>query len=428
MSDTSLFLNSQTETAFHLLVALLLGALIGLQRGWVTREQPAGERVAGIRTHTLTGLLGGISALLAARLTVWLLPMAFLVIAAVAISGYRVQTSQTRNYSITGVIGLLLTFTFGAMATSGEVVLAAMAAVITTIILDKKVEIHIALQKLQENELDAALKLLLISVVMLPLLPREGIGPGGVLNLYETWWMVVLIASISFIGYFAVRIAGTRKGLLFTSLFAGLGSSTALTLHFSRLARNSPGSIPLLAAGIMIACGTMFPRILLYCLLVNPALTEVLLIPLSGMALVLYAPALVIILRRQTADVAQPDLATNPLELQSAMVLGGLLVVIALLSQWLRQTFGDAGIYLLAAVSGISDVDAISLSLSRLSLAESLTIDVAAIGILIAVTINNIFKTLLTLTIGKPALALRVAVPMLLAVVVGFLLRWWLPI
>jgi uncharacterized membrane protein (DUF4010 family) len=445
-SHVSVFLNGQTETAFQLLVALLLGALIGLQRGWVTRQQPAGERVAGIRTHTLTGLFGGIAALLAAKLTVWLMPVMLLVIAAVAISGYRVQTSQTRNYSITGVIGLLLTFCFGAMATSGEAVLAAMAAVVTTIILDKKVEIHTALQKLQENELDAALKLLLISVVMLPLLPRHGIGPGGLLNLYEIWWMVVLIASISFIGYFSVRIAGPRKGLLFTSLFAGLSSSTALTLHFSRLARNSPASIPLLAAGIMIACGTMFPRILLYCLLVNPALTDILLVPILVMTLMLYIPALVISLRHQKTDApqpdaaqpdaaqpdaaqpnaAQPDLARNPLELQSALILGGLLVVIVLLSQWLSQTLGDTGIYLLAAISGISDVDAISLSLSRLSLADSLTVEVAATGILIAVTVNNIFKTLLTLMIGKPALAVRVALPMLLSVTTGFLLLWWL--
>jgi uncharacterized membrane protein (DUF4010 family) len=440
-SHVSVFLNGQTETAFQLLVALLLGALIGLQRGWVTRQQPAGERVAGIRTHTLTGLFGGISALLAAKMTVWLMPVMLLVIAAVAISGYRVQTTQTRNYSITGVIGLLLTFCFGAMATSGEAVLAAMAAVVTTIILDKKVEIHTALQKLQENELDAALKLLLISVVMLPLLPRHGIGPGGLLNLYEIWWMVVLIASISFIGYFSVRIAGPRKGLLFTSLFAGLSSSTALTLHFSRLARSSPTSIPLLAAGIMIACGTMFPRILLYCLLVNPALTDILLVPIVVMTLMLYIPALVTSLRHQKTDAAQPDaaqpdaaqpdaaqpdLARNPLELQSALILGGLLVVIVLLSQWLSQTLGDTGIYLLAAISGISDVDAISLSLSRLSLADSLTVEVAATGILIAVTVNNIFKTLLTLMIGKPALAVRVALPMLLSVTTGFLLLWWL--
>lgn len=423
-TEYALFINGNTETAFQLLIALLLGALIGLQRGWVFREQEAGARVAGIRTHALTALAGGIATLLALKITFWFLPAMLLVVAAIAISGYRLQTSQTHNYSITGIVGLLLTFCFGAMTTAGEAVIAAMSAVVTTIILDNKKEIHGALRKLQEHELDAALKLLLISVVMLPLLPDEGLGPGGALNPYEIWWMVVLIASISFIGYFSVRIAGTKKGLLFTSLFAGLSSSTALTLHFSRLSRTSPANTPLLAAGILLACGTMFPRILLYCLLINPQLINILLLPVILMTLTLYLPAIIINIRYEKADISQPELAKNPLELQSALLLGGLLVIILLLAEWLKEELGNTGIYLLAAVSGITDVDAISLSLSRLSLADSLTAATAATGILIAVTVNNIFKAGLALVIGKGALGLRVGLPMLLSLLIGFASLW----
>ena len=423
-TEYALFINGNTETAFQLLIALLLGALIGLQRGWVFREQEAGARVAGIRTHALTALAGGVATLLALKITFWFLPAMLLVVAAIAISGYRLQTSQTHNYSITGIVGLLLTFCFGAMTTAGEAVIAAMSAVVTTIILDNKKEIHGALRKLQEHELDAALKLLLISVVMLPLLPDEGLGPGGVLNPYEIWWMVVLIASISFIGYFSVRIAGTKKGLLFTSLFAGLSSSTALTLHFSRLSRTSPANTPLLAAGILLACGTMFPRILLYCLLINPQLINILLLPVVLMTLTLYLPAIIINIRYEKADISQPELAKNPLELQSALLLGGLLIIILLLAEWLKEELGNTGIYLLAAVSGITDVDAISLSLSRLSLADSLTAATAATGILIAVTVNNIFKAGLALVIGKGALGLRVGLPMLLSLLIGFASLW----
>lgn len=422
--DLTSFTNGHTEAALNMLIALLLGALIGLQRGWVSRDQQAGTRIAGIRTHTLTALTGCISYLLAQSLSPWFLPAMLLVIAAVAISGYRAAAAASHNVSITGVIGLLLTFCFGAMTAAGEAVMAAMAAVITTMILDNKTEIHGALRKLRENELDAGLKLLLISVVMLPLLPNQGMGPGNAINPYEIWWMVVLIASISFIGYFSVRIAGARKGLLFTSLFAGLSSSTALTLHFSRLSRSAPHHAPLLAAGILLACGTMFPRILLYCLLINAELVTLLWLPVVLMTASLYIPAFIMSRRNRHADVEHPELAKNPLELQSAILLGGLLVVILLLAQWLQQSFGDSGIYLLAALSGITDVDAITLSLSRMSVSGELSLATAAIGILIAITVNNVFKSSLALFIGQRGTGIRVALAMAISLLIGFISLW----
>lgn len=422
MPDTdiaTLIQGEHSEMAFRLLVALLLGALVGLQRGWVSRSEQSGVRVAGIRTHTLTGLAGGLAALLSTLLSPWILPSMLLVIAAVAISGYRAQAADTRNYSITGVIGLLLTFCFGALAGAGEAVIAAMAAVITTMILDNKQEIHAALHKLQEHELDAALKLLLISVVLLPLLPNRGMGPGDALNPYEIWWMVVLIASVSFVGYFSVRIAGTRRGLLFTSLFAGLSSSTALTLHFARLARQSPANTPLLGAGILLACGTMFPRILLYALLLSPTLVKPLLTPLLVMMLVLYVPVILTIVRHQNTSISQPELAQNPLDLKAALILGALLVIIMLLAEWLRHGVGDTGIYLLATLSGITDVDAISLSLLRLSQTDALSISVATTAIVMAASANNLFKAALALGIGRLQLGIRVGVPMLASLVAG---------
>ena len=420
LTDLSHFVNGQTETAFQLLVALLLGALIGLQRGWVTREGQPGSRVAGIRTHALTSLTGGIATLLSASVSTWLLPAMLLVIAAIAVTGYYVQATRTNNYSITGVVGLLLTFCFGALACGGQPMIAAMAAVITTMILDNKEEIHGALRKLREHELDAALRLLLISVVMLPLLPREGIGPGGILNLYEIWWLVVLIASVSFVGYFAVRIAGTRRGLLFTSMFAGLSSSTALTLHFSRLARSTPADSPILAAGILLACGTMFPRVLFYCFVINPSLASHLAVPMIAMTLCLYLPAFLLSRRYAPTDVGEPELKQNPLELQSAVMLGGLMVMILLLAEWLRQWFGESGLYLLAALSGLTDVDAISLLLSRLSVAGTIPETVAASGVLLAVTVNNAVKTSLAFGIGRKALGIRVAGAMLMSMAAGF--------
>ena len=410
---------SEQQVIIQLAVALLLGALTGLQRGWAARGQKPGERVAGIRTYALVGLLGGIAALLSLKVTPWVLPATLLAVCIAAVMAYRVRMLQMRDYSITGIVGLLLTFSFGAVAVAVDIAIAASAAVITTIILDNKREIHSALNRLQEHELDAALKLLLISVVMLPLLPNESMGPGGMLNPYEIWWMVVLIASISFVGYFAMRVGGTEKGILFTSLFAGLASSTALTLHFSRLARHTTVLSPLLASGILLACGTMYLRILLYCAMISPKLLGSLVTPLLAMMLVLYLPALLIWRsHRNGTKVEQPTLHSNPLELKSALMLGAMLTVILLMASVLQQWLGNAGIYVLATVSGITDVDAITLSLTRMS-QTGLDSRTVIIGIIIASSVNNIMKAGMAVSIGGKAMLLRIALPVLLSLLTG---------
>ncbi|MCK2184713.1 MgtC/SapB family protein [Halomonas getboli] len=413
------------DTAIRLTVALLLGALIGIERGWVAREQKAGERIAGIRTHALVGLLGGLAALLSEAITEWAFPLLLLVVAALAGSAYRARLPQSHDYSITGLIGLLLTFCFGAVAVAVDLTLAAACAVVTALILDNKREIHGLLNRLQAHELDAGLKLLLITVVMLPLLPDRGLGPGEALNPRELWWMVVMIAGISFIGYFAMRLGGAAKGILFTSLFAGLSSSTALTLHFSRLSRQQATLAPLLAAGVLIACGTMFPRILLYCLVINPALLPRLLLPVALMTLLLYLPALLLWRRhRQGARIERPERHQNPLELRMALLFGVLLAAIMLLGQWLQTWLGDAGIYLLAAASGVADVDAITLSLTRLS-RDAIPPSTAVLGIILAASVNNVIKAGMAAGLGSAALGKRVALPMLLSLLVGLGVAWW---
>lgn len=407
-------------------LALLLGLLVGIQRGWRDRDQPPGQRVAGVRTHALVGLLGGVCAALADHVGGLILAAGFATVALVGTFAFGIRAYRVSDYSITGLIGLLLTFTVGALAILQAPEIAAAVAVITTIVLDNKKEAHDLLRKLHQQELDAGLKLLLISVVVLPLLPNQGYGPGEMINPYEIWWMVVLIASISFVGYFAVRVGGTERGLLFTSVFAGLSSSTALTLHFARLSRKSPPLSPLLAAGILLACGTMFPRILIYCLLINRQLLPALAPPVLVMALLLYLPALVIWLRHRTeTSVEQPALKQNPLDLKSALFFGLLLLIIMALGALLQEWLGDTGIYLLAATSGITDGDAITLSLTRLS-RQGLALDTAVLAIVLATAVNNLVKTGMALTIGDRALGRSVLVPMAVSLGAGLLTAWLL--
>ncbi len=407
-----------------LFIALLLGLLIGAQRGWVLRSRASGERIAGIRTHALISLYGGCCALLAREFSELILGAGLLALTAIGCVAYLASQKTYANISITTLTGMLLTFCFGALAVMGEPVLAAITAVITTFILDNKAEIHGFIDKLQEHELDAALKLLLISVVMLPLLPDQGFGPWNAINPYETWWMVVLIASISFAGYFAIKLGGAEKGIIFTSLFAGLSSSTALTLHFSRLARDNEQLSPMLASGILAACGTMFPRILLVCSLINPALTASLWKPVLAMCLTTYLPALALWYHHHRhSQVEQPTLKQNPLELSSALFFGFLLMLIILLTHWLQSWLGEAGIFLLAAVSGISDVDAISLSLGRLSLNE-ISVHTAVIGIIIAASVNSLVKAGMAIMIGGTKLGVRVGGTLGAAVGSGLLIAW----
>ncbi|EKO3468662.1 MgtC/SapB family protein [Vibrio fluvialis] len=412
---------SGQSVVWNLLVALLLGAIVGTQRGWVARNNVEGSRVAGIRTFSLVGLYGGLSAILAAHYSPLLLGFALLALVVLASIAFVLKQRKSQDISITGVVSLLVTFVLGSLAVSGEPVLAAAAAVITAVVLDNKKELHEALQKLQEYELDAALRLMLISIVMLPLLPNQSYGPWQALNPYEIWWMVVLIASISFLGYFAIKIGGAKRGVLFTSVFAGFSSSTALTLQFSNLSRDQPTISPLLASGILLCCGTMFPRLLIVASLINTELTPILWPVIVVMMIGLHIPAW-FIWRSTDVDFNEDQSANhkNPLALQSALWFGVILAIIMLLAHALSDWFGQAGTLALSAVSGITDVDAITLALGRQS-THSLDAYTAAMGIIIAASVNTLVKMGMVISIGDRGLWVRVAPAMVLSVVAGAL-------
>ncbi|MCS0028965.1 MgtC/SapB family protein [Vibrio alginolyticus] len=403
---------------WNLLIALLLGAIVGTQRGWVMRNSVEGSRVAGIRTFSLVGLLGGLVGILANIYTPLLIGFALIALVILTCIAFVIQQKKSGDVSITGVVSIMVVFVLGNLAVSGEAVLAAAAAVITAVVLDNKRELHQALQKLQEYELDAALRLLLISIVMLPLLPNQSYGPWNALNPYEIWWMVVLIASISFVGYFAIKIGGAKRGILFTSVFAGLSSSTALTLQFSHLSREQASISPLLASGILLSCGTMFSRLLIVLSVINPQLVKLLWPIVMAMMVALYIPAWWIWRRSEVEQIEQSNKQTNPLALQSALFFGLVLAVIMLLAHALSDWFGNAGVLILSALSGITDVDAISLTLGRQS-TQTLSVTTAALGILIAASVNTIVKMGMVIAIGDKKLWRRIAPVMTGCVVVG---------
>lgn len=417
------------EVFASLALALAVGLIIGLERGFAIRDIPADSHILGVRAFVLIGLMGGVCAELAAALGGVLFAVALMVLAALLVSAHYLETQRDQDLDITPLISALITFLLGGLATRpGMAGVAAAGAVITAGVLNLRGFFRTGINALTPKEVEAGLWLLLISVVALPILPDQGYGPWQALNPHRIWWMVVLIASMSFAGYFAVRLAGARRGLMLTGLLAGLVSSTALTMTFSRLARTETRLADLLAAGILVACGTMFLRVLVEVSAVHPALLPDLVPAVLVMAAITYAAAAWHWARqRESSEVVLPEASANPLQLRTALQFGGLLALIMLAAAAASEWLGDAGIYMLAAISGINDVDAITLSVANLA-RNGLSDIVAANAIALAAAVNTIVKGGLAVSLGGRVLLTRVMLPLLLAICLGALVLLLTPV
>ncbi|SME91702.1 Uncharacterized membrane protein, DUF4010 family [Tistlia consotensis] len=400
------------DSLSRLAVALAAGLLIGLERGWHARALAEGERVAGFRTFGLIGLLGGLASLLGQSQGLPVLAAGFLALGAVLAAGYWRGTAASHDLSATSAVAALVTFGLGAAAGEGELEVAGAGAVIVALLLGTKPQLHRLVERLEQAELLAVLKLLLMSVVLLPVLPDRGLGPWNALNPYRIWWMVVLIAGLSSIGYFAIRLAGPRRGILLTGLLGGLASSTATTVTLAR--RAAPAARPampgrpdgqarLIAAGILLACAVMFPRMLLVAAVIAPALLPVLAVPLAVAGVVAAAVGLWAAGREpaegpSAAAGLKPE---NPFEFGTALKFGLLLAGILLLTAALRRWIGDEALYLIAAVSGLADVDAVTLSFSAL-VADGRTPALLAGGaILLVGAVNTLVKAAFGIALSR---------------------------
>ncbi|MEW6765822.1 MAG: MgtC/SapB family protein [Pseudomonadota bacterium] len=404
----------------HLGIALAIGLLIGTERGWHEREAAEGQRVAGIRTFALAGLLGGLIGLASVELSESFAGLSFAGFTALVVASHWLSSSQSKaELGITTEVALLLTFALGLLSSLGYPLIAAASAVVVTILLGLKSVLHAWLDRLTGDELHAAMKFLLISVVMLPLLPNEGYGPWQAFNPHLAWWMVVLVSGISFIGYFAIKLAGPRRGIMATSLLGGLVSSTAVTLSMSRHAAARHYAPRLLAGGILAACGVMFPRALIEATAINPELLASLAAPLITMTLTtLFGAVWLWHSTPKGEELTEPRSLPNPFELGTALKFGLLLSTIMVLASGAREWFGDYGLYALAFAAGLGDVDALTLSTAKLSL-DGLALETARNAILIAIVTNSTVKVLLACFIGTIAVGMRAALVILLASSLG---------
>jgi uncharacterized membrane protein (DUF4010 family) len=403
------------DLILRLALALGIGLLIGLERGWRTRGARPGSRAAGIRTFAISGLLGGVAAALAQAVGGGLgggivLAVAFAAHGTVIAVFSRDESTASGIFSATTAVAGMLTFALGAYAVLGDMPIAAGAAVATAGVLAMREELHGWMQKLTWPELRSGLVLLAMSFIALPVLPDEPVGPFGGVNAREVWIIAIVLAAVSFLGYAAVKYFGARRGLLLAAAAGGLASSTAVTIANARRAAAGEGEPRLLAAGVAVASAVMFLRVAGLVTALKPAL------------LVLVAPALIVAMLVALAFALvwmfwhEPDRSQyrsaefrNPFDFLTVVGFALFLALIIVLGRAVGETFGAAGAVAGAIFVGLADVDAVTVSMLGLT-PGTLTAAQATLAILAAVATDTVSKIAIGAAIGRGSFAADLAI------------------
>jgi uncharacterized membrane protein (DUF4010 family) len=403
-----------------LIGALAVGLVMGLERGWKEREQPEGGRVAGLRTFALTGMLGGVLGHLQPGFGAWPLVAGLLGLALLVTVSYSRHATASGDRSATTPVAMLLTLVLGAFAAHGDITLALSAAVVGAVLLDLKPTLHGWLRLIDHGELRASLQLLVLTMVVLPYLPDTGLGPYGALNPYRLWWAVILVAGLSLTGHFAMRVTGAQRGILWTGILGGLASSTASTLTLARYARQQPDLADAAVSGAVAACGVMFFRMFVLLMALQPSLLSSFGSGLLAMGVVSLGWAVWRWRRHAPTASGQGGIETMPpFSLGTALGFGGFLAVMSVLVPAAREWLNTGGLYVLSAVSGLADVDAILITLSQLHGSGELS-PVTTLTAMALATLSNLFTKIgIAWTTGGSRMGRAVLVGYLVAVTGG---------
>jgi uncharacterized membrane protein (DUF4010 family) len=395
-----------TDQLEAFVVALGIGLLIGLER-----ERVASAR-AGLRTFGLVGLFGALTAFLGQHLGSVAPLVAGMLLVGVTIIAAHVRQPDPEDPGTTSVTALLVCYSLGALTWYGHLRLASMLAVGITVLLYFKTELKGIAARLTPKDWRSMLQFSVLSLVILPILPDQDYGPYGALNPHQIWLMVVLVAGVSLAGYAALQLAGARYGAPLVGILGGLVSSTATTLVYARNARPQAGTESMAALVILLANLVMLVRVTA----IGAALAPAVLQPLSwvvGPALVLGLTALAVNWRQLATGGAVPlPTTTNPTELKTALGFGLLYGAVLFASAWLSDRVGNQGLYAVALASGLTDIDAISLSSLRLHAVGKISENVAATVIGLAMLANLGFKASLAFIVGGRELGLKVLIGM----------------
>lgn len=410
---------------YRFVVALGIGILIGIQRE-SAYDEPEGKLFAGVRTFALISLAGYVAALTADQLASALPFVGVLLVFGILLALSYHKDVLAGKPGMTTEMATVITFMIGAACYWNLILLAAALGVAVTALLSLKPQFRTLAHAITREDIYATLKFAVISIIVLPILPNRAFGPPpfDVLNPYKIWLMVVFISGISFLGYVMIKIVGTQRGIGLTGLLGGLASSTAVTLSFSQRSRTNPQLARPFSLAIIVAWTVMFVRVLVVVFTLNPPLAYRLLLPMSASlaAGLAYCGYLYV---KQRSDAKEDLTFANPFELGPAVKFGALYTVILLISTAARVYFGNTGIYISSFVSGLADVDAITLSMVDLTTApDGLNLTVAARAVTIAALSNTLFKGSFALVSGSPALrrALWPGMALMVAAGVGVIL------
>jgi uncharacterized membrane protein (DUF4010 family) len=416
-----MFSISEFEPWWRFGFALVIGALIGLEREFY-QQREATPDFAGIRTFSLIALLGSVSSFLAADYGI--------ILAALALGGLILMTTVSysgallRSKAETGItteVAAVLTFLFGVLVMGDHALVAIALAVITSLLLTFKGELHGFIRNLSPDDIHVTLQFALVAAVILPLLPNRTIDPLGLLNPFQIWMMVVFVSGIGFSGYVLMKILGPSRGINLMGILGGLASSTATTISFSSASREYPRMAHHYARAVVLASTVMFPRVLLLILVIYPPIALKVVIPFTLMLITGVIFVFVIQKSKLTqADTIHPEYRiTNPLKLSTAIKFGLLFAFVLIVVEYAQTFLGSSGVYLASFLTGLTDVDAITLSVTRLAEGAQLSSDVAGVAVIIAALMNTISKGAISYSSGSPELRSPVIKAFILMILVG---------
>ncbi|BAV51078.1 membrane protein [Mesorhizobium sp. 113-1-2] len=399
-------------------LALAIGLLVGLERGWREREAPDRSRTAGIRTFGISGLLGGVLAALANALgAISVLVGGFIAFAAIFAWYKAREAAHDEDFSVTSVIAGLGVFALGALSVTDDYRAAAAGGAALAAILASREVLHGLLKRLTWIELRSALILAVMTAIVLPLLPNRTMDPWGGFNPWEVWFLTVLMASISFAGYVAVRILGNTRGLLVSSLAGAIVSSTAVTLALARNAASASNPLPLAGAASLAAMVSVL-RVCAVVLIIEPIVLASVAIPAMAAALG-FAVCGAMLLTRHSGNGEGSAIARNPFELGPLLLFALLFAVVATASAALAAQFGGRGLLGTSALAGTFDVDVSVLSALRL-VTHSVPVETIGQAVLAALAANAIGRLSLAVFAGPIRFWLPLAGATLAAATAGY--------
>jgi len=388
--------NDTLDLALTFAISAAIGLLVGTER----ERKPTAK--AGLRTFALIAVLGTACALVSDALeSSWLVPVGFALVGLTIAGAYFADPQTTAEDSgTTTVLAALLVYVLGALNFQGERTLAVALGIGMTALLYFKTELEGAATSLTPTDIRSMLQFGAISAIALPLLPDRGYGPYGVLNPFHIWLMVVLISGVSLAGYVTWRLTLDRKGLLLTGLLGGLISSTATTFAYARHARDATHTPSAAMTVILLANLAMLLRVLLLVFVIAQPVLPLLSLAIAP-AMLLTAPALRWHFSRARGETGEAsDRLNNPTQLGAALLFAGFYALILLLAAWLSDAYGSGGLLALSFISGVADVDAITLSTSRLANWGDIGLDAAATAIALAAAANMLFKACVSAVVG----------------------------